>query len=228
MIGPRADFQKLERVLYAVRRKYYGDEHARDLRRELCGSSLFSNVSFRHQKEGFSRNLTVAREILSWVQQESTIRVIGVTAHGDRRPPLLAPAPKLLARPFRELCVRMIAQIPTGASGEIVFDQRIGAQEGISIAVCHYLAGIPGLRRMVPHPLVGVSNVWPGLQLADIVAHVLGRYATGDRRFDSWYHMVSRLQMEGEDHHGQHLFGLIRLEWAGEDSFALRKIRTKK
>ena len=76
-IGSAQDFKKLDQVMYQARRKYLGEEHAKDL-----------------------------------------------------------------ARPFRELCIRLMAAIPQRQKGIMVFDQRVGAQEDISIAISNYLAGM--------------------------------------------------------------------------------------
>jgi len=122
----------------------------------------------------------------------------------------------------------MLAAIPDRTKALLVFDQRLGAQEDISIAICHYLAGIRDQGKLIPHPCVGVSNVWPGLQLADIAAHILGRYATGDARFDSWYRLLTPLQVDGYDHQGKHVFGLMRLQWEGGNRYVVRKLRAKK
>ena len=228
VIAPKSTFQKLGRAFYQIRRKYYTQEHARDLSRELSGSQLFSNLSFKHQKTGgYSKNLSVAREVLVKAD-EMKIRIVGITVYGETKPTLLSPSPKRLDRPFKELCRRIIAEIPPRKTGTLIFDQRLGAQEGISIAVYNYLAGLASERRLDPHAFVGVSNVFPGIQLADIVAHVLGRYATGDVRFDDWYKLLRRLQMEGTDAAGKRVYGLMRLEWSGNNEFKVRRGRTKK
>lgn len=227
VFGPQSEFSELDRELFRLRRKYYGVEHAKDLRRELKGSDLFSNASFKYQKSGYSKNLSLARELLEWTATRE-IKLVGITVYGNTRPPLLAPHSKLLTQPFRELCIRLLAYSAEHKPSHLIFDQRIGVQEEISIAVCHYLAGIHGPRRMIPHPFIGVSNVWPGLQLADIVAHILGRYAIGDTRFDAWYRSISKLRMEGKTHRGDHVFGLDRLQWTGADQYEFRKLRQKK
>lgn len=226
-IGTKADFSDLGRLMYRIRKKYYGEPHARDLRSELKGANLFSNASFKLHDTGFSKNLTVAREILEWTAT-SNIRLVGVCIYGKDRPPLLTPNLKALSTPFRELCVRVLSHIPERHHGEMIFDQRLGAQEDISIAVHNYLAGIPEPHRLIPYPLIGVSNVWPGLQLADIVAHILGKYAIGDERFDFWYRKAKLIQTDGKDHHGRQVFGFVRRQWLGDDNYEVRKIRTKK
>jgi hypothetical protein len=227
VIGSKQCFTRLEGFLYALRKKYYGDPHAKNLRSELKGTSLFSNSSFKLATKGFSKNLTIAREILEWIPT-TKIRFIGVCVYGDSEPPLLTPKIKQLSTPFRELCNRILAQIPPGKTGELIFDQRIGAQEDISIAVYNYLAGITNQNRLLPNPLIGVSNVWSGIQLADIAAHVIGKYSLGNRRFGYYYEKIKQMQTIGKDHHKQTIYGLLRLQWDGADGYSVRKIRAKK
>lgn len=226
-IGGKPDFDELAQLLYRLRKKYYGEENARDLRSELKGLNLFSNQSFKLHAAGYSKNLSLAREIVEWLST-SNIRLVGICVYGDSRPTLLSPNLKALSTPFRELCVRISSHIPAHATGQLIFDQRLGAQEDISIAVFNYLAGIRENQRLDPHPLIGVSNVWPGLQLADIIAHILGRYAAGDNRFAFYHKKIIQVQTDGKDHYNKRVFGFLRLQWKGDDDFAIRKIRTKK
>lgn len=227
VIGSKTDFDALGSFFYRVRKKYYGESNARDLRSELKGANLFSNQSFKRKVGGYSKNLSLAREVVEWLST-SNIRLVGICVYGDIRPALLSPNLKSLSTPFRELCVRVLSHIPGHAIGQLVFDQRLGAQEDISIAVFNYLVGIQENQRLNPHPLVGVSNVWPGLQLADIVAHILGRYAVGDNRFSFYHGKIIKVQTNGKDHHQNRVFGFLRLQWQGNDNFSVRKRRTKK
>jgi len=220
--------EKLAREMFRLRRKYYGEAHARDHTLELKGRELLSNASFKHAiTHNFSKNLTIAREILEFAHLEN-IRVSAGAFYGDKQPPLLSSNPKLLAPPFRELCVRLWAQLSAPGHAHIVFDQRLGAQEGISIAMHNYLSGMAAPHRILPLPLVAVSNICAGLQLADLVAFIVGRYSAGDERFLGWYKLVSRLQVEAKDHHKRPVFGLFRLQWAGGENYLARRIRTKK
>jgi hypothetical protein len=226
-IGKKAEFADLGKFLYGLRKKYYGESHARDLKSELKGSNLFSNQSFKKRSDSYSINLAVGRELIEWVTK-SEIRFVGVCVYGEIEPPLLTPNLKSLSMPFRELCVRIHSHVPVGQSCQLIFDQRLGAQENISIAVHNYLAGIREPHLLVPHPFIGVSNVWPGLQLADIAAHILGRYGTGDERFTFWYKKIKALQTDGKDHNRQRVFGFLRLQWIKDDIYQPRRIRTKK
>lgn len=219
--------EKLSHEMFRLRRKYFGEAHARDQTRELKGRELLSKASFKHVvAHNFSKNLTIAREILEFAHDQN-IRISAGAFYGDKQPPLLSSNPKLLAPPFRELCVRLWSHLAAPGHAHIVFDQRLGAQEGISIAMHNYLAGLTAPHRLLPLPLVAVSNICAGLQLADIVAYIIGRHSAGDDNFRSWYKLVSRLQIEAKDHQKRPIYGLFRLQWAGGETYQARRIRTK-
>jgi hypothetical protein len=229
VMGPEETFSKLERQLFVVRRKYYGEEHARNLMQELKGVSLFANNSFKMlELHKFSKNLSVAHELLSWAELNAPeLKLIGISVYGDHKPPLLASNPKLLSRPFKELCLRVLADIPRGKRCQMVFDQRVGAQEGIAVSVLNYLAGMKIDHQLRKCPLMGVSNTLGGLQFADIAAYILGKYNSGDERFLPYYRMLNKLQLHAETAKGN-LHGFVRLQWDGADGYAIRSIRIKK
>ncbi len=229
VVCPWATHEALTREVFRLNRKYYGDAHARDHRRELKGRELLSNSSLKiAEKLGYSKNLTIVRELLEFAHQQR-IRIAAGAIYGPKPPPLLSPDPKLLAPPFRGLCNRVLAQLPKKADGVLVFDQRLGAQEDISISIHNYLAGIEDNDRVRSLPLLAVSNVCAGLQLADIVAFIVGRYSSGDDRFSNWYRMVSRLQINAIGHKKQRIYGFYRQQWNPEtNEYSARKNRGKK
>lgn len=226
VIGGQREFLALDQFLFRVRRKYFGEEHAKDRTRELKGNKLLSNTSFRMQeKHGYSQNLAVAREVLEWMVR-SKLRYVGVTVYGEKQPSLLAQDVKQLDRPFKELCLRIKYAIPGNEQGFMVFDQRVGAQEPISIAISNYLAGMLDNDKLYPHPLVGVSNVHSGVQVADLAAFVLGRWASGDDRFKTYYNLISSSQWKGTVQEKSR-FGLVRLQHHGDCRYTIRKERLR-
>lgn len=227
-IGTSNDFEKLEKVMFAARRKYFGLDHAKDKTLELKGTSILSKQSFKMlEKHGHSKNLWLVREVLEAVKTTS-IRYAGVTVYGTTQPSLLAPNAKDLARPFRELCLRLLAAIPKNEEGTIVFDQRVGAQEDISIAISNYLAGMADNNSLHPHPFVGVSNVHAGLQLADLTAFILGKWAEGDNQFQRYYKFLTASQMIGKLNRDKKIYGLVRLQHHQDDQFTIRRERVRK
>lgn len=229
VMGPEETFSKLERQLFVIRRKYYGEEHARNLMQELKGTSLFSNNSFKMlEQHGYSKNLSVAHEVFSWAELNAPeLKLIGVSVCGDKKPPLLASNPKLLSRPFKELCLRVLADIPKGKRCQMVFDQRVGAQEGIAVSILNYLAGMKTDHQLRKCPLMGVSNTLGGVQFADLAAYVLGKYNSGDERFLSYYRMLNKLQLHAQTEKGN-LHGFVRLQWDGVEGYTVRANRAKK
>jgi len=224
--------ESLAREIYRVRRRYYDEEQARDKTRELKGKDLFSRNSFEHQKRGYSKNLTIARELLQFTRQ-TDIRVAATAVYcKEARPALMSPEPKKLAPPFRELCKRLIAHLPDESHSVLVSDQRLNAQDGISIAIHNYLAGLQNeqhLSRMRNLPLIAISNVCAGLQMADIVAYIVGRYAAGDNRIAPWYRLIAGMQIHATDQHERPIHGFLRLQYDSQTAeYAPRRERIKK
>ena len=224
--------ETLAREIYRVRRKYYPEEQARDKTHELKGKDLFSNNSFKHEGHGYSKNLTIARELLQFARRND-IHVAATTVYcKEDRPPLLSPEPKKLAPPFRELCKRLIAHLPDKSHAVLVSDQRLNAQDGISIAIHNYLAGLQNeqhLSRIRNLPLIAISNVCAGLQMADIVAYIVGRYSTGDNRIAPWYRFIADMQIHAHDQRERPLHGFCRLQYDPQTtSYTPRRERIKK
>ncbi len=65
----------------------------------------------------------MAREIIEFSKKTDMRIAVGVV-YGKDSPPLLSPKPKVLAPPFRELCVRIRSQLKAGHLCQLVFDQR--------------------------------------------------------------------------------------------------------
>ena len=225
-VGTAKDFQRLDRVMYRLRRKYISDENAKNRSSELKGTQLLGNNSFKMQeKHNLSKNLCLARELLEFVPTTS-IRYIGVTVLAEKQPDLLAPDARDLSRPFKELCLRLEAAIPKNQKGIMVFDQRVGAQEGISVAIANYLSGMTEQTKLYPAPLVGVSNVHAGLQLADIAAFILGKHAAQDRKIEQFRRLLMKSQLLTETPRIKKLHGFVRLQHdAADDSFTIQRKR---
>jgi len=189
---------KLERLLYGVRRKYFGAENAKNPSYELRGSDLLSNNSFRlEQKYGYSRNLSIVREIISYLQSEDEhyIRFFASAVYG-RNPRLLCPEPKNIPWPYRTLCLnisRAVAEYAPERRAVAIYDQRFQAETGIAIAMKAFIQGL-GLPNLHPVPYFGVSHATPGLQVADILTHIVGKQWAKNRNFQLFYDQVKQLQ----------------------------------
>jgi hypothetical protein len=195
---------RLERLLYATRKKYYGSDNARDLRYELKGNELLSNYVLRmwRPRGVLPRNLCVVRELLSYPRQHPDfyIRLFATTVYSSdsRHPSLLSPDPRNLSEPFRHLVETTSLAAAEDAPERtitLVFDQRLGAQKDIAIAVHNFVGGIqlPNVHR---YPYFAVSNVSPGVQLADILAHLLSKRVQKVRAIMALYNDMKALQWE--------------------------------
>lgn len=195
--------RRLRRVLYGFRRKYYGVENARDLRRELKGNELLSRQSFRLARKlrAMPNNHAVVREIFAWSERQSEehpILAFGSVVYGPD-PHLRVMEPRRLDLPFRDLIEKVsCAAAPYKRRRvHLVFDQRFGADNSIAIGIQNFLSGMR-VANIYPFPLFGVSHVMPGLQIADIVSHILGRRAVGDQRIMPWWRHLLKLQWKGK------------------------------
>ncbi len=223
---------KLEDLLFAVRRKYYGREHAKDLRRELKGSDLLSNAILkRWEPRGpLPRNLCIVREILSYARvQEFHLRLFAsiVYSSTSHHPELLAPDARRLADPFRHLvesAAHAAADTHHDSSVTLIFDQRVRVQKDLAIAVRNYVVGM-GLHNVHPYSYFATSNASPGIQVADICAHLLSKRVQGVERIASLYHDLRHLQWESNGNPKR--YGFLRLdELRTEEGLRYRRRRT--
>ncbi len=193
----------LDKRIYLAKRKYWGEAQAKSLRTELKGSKLLSNNSFKMaEKHGSSRNFFVAQEILaecSNYADEHPIKIFGCAVYG---------AQDLLKEINREDKLTFpIAEVLRGVSAaaqeidgkrkvNLVFDEQLSDLE-LAISTRRFVSGV-GIPNISHYPLIAVSHVSPGLQLADIGAYILGRRAAGDHRFHVWLTRLKQLEWKGK------------------------------
>jgi hypothetical protein len=183
------ELKALDDFLFAIRKKYYGKDHAKDLNHELKGSKLLSNSVLKMIKPGepIPKNVCIVKEMLSFpIQRDIYIKAFASTVYSGNKnnPSLLSPNSKQLAEPFRRL-IENVAQaaledVP-GRKVTLVFDQRLDAQKGISIAIKNYVAGLK-LPNVEVYPYFAVSNVSPGVQFADVLAYILSKRVQGKEK----------------------------------------------
>jgi hypothetical protein len=208
---------RLENLLFAVRKKYYGRDHAKDLRRELKGNELMSNHVLRLWKprSPAPRNLCIVRELITYpkLNPDFHLRLVAsiVYSTGRQSPPLVSPDPRQLAEPFRHL-VQSASMATQEHAPEravtLVFDERLGSQRDIAIAVRNFVSGmrLPNVHR---YPYFAVSNVSPGIQLADVFAHLLSKRVQQVRPIMGLYSEMRPLQWASQGTPKR--FGFVRL-----------------
>jgi hypothetical protein len=188
----------LDRMLFAVRQKYYGREHARDYTRELHGTKLLSNNAFRlEQKTGFSTNLSIVREVLAYLLQreEYYLRVFASVVYG-RDPKLLCPEPRRIPHPYKIIIQNVseaVRDFDEKRRAITIYDQRVKTQNGIAVAVKSFIQGrdIPNLH---PVPYFGVSHASPALQVSDLITHIIAKRWAGQKHVFPFYEQVKNLQ----------------------------------
>jgi len=221
--------EALDNCMFRARRKYFGETHAKDRDIELKGKDLLSNATFkRSQETKYSKNLCVAREILEFASKQDIQLIVGVI-RARTKPPLLASDPRHLDAPFLRLCERIMAHTKPGKRSLLVFDQRIRAQEGISVALTNFLRGLPKEQsRIYPLPLIAISHVCPGIQLADLVAYVAGRAALGDQHVRPYYKLIQKLELKATDARGFKRNGFFYLHLNSDGTYTTNPKAAKK
>lgn len=220
---------QLDNFLYRIRKKYYGKEHAKDKNRELKGNRLLSNRIFRIANKNpgvMPINHCVVMEIISWCNNlPSNIapKVFASFVYGTD-PHLRCLDTKRLDLPFMDICIkisRAASEIDKDGFVTLIFDERWGAQSGIAIAIYNFIRGV-GVQNINPTPYFAVSNVDPGVQLADIFAYIAVKRAAKDTRFKKWYNNISTLQWKGTIDNKKR-WGFQRYEIIEEGKYKIRK-----
>jgi hypothetical protein len=178
------DLARLDKFLFSVRKKYFGDANAKNKSFELKGKDLLSKYILKQYQQGKSgksipRNLCIVKEMLNYPTEYFFLKIFASTVFSmtKRHPPLLSPNPRALSDPFKRLIENVSTAAKEDAPGRkvtLVFDQRIGAQKDIAIAIYNYVAGMK-LANIEIFPYFAVSNVSPGVQFADVMAYLLAK-----------------------------------------------------
>jgi hypothetical protein len=101
----------------------------------------------------------------------------------------------------------------------LVFDEQLAELE-TAISIRRFVSGVK-LPNVSHYPLMGVSHVSPGVQLADIGAYVIGRRAA-DPRFEKWLRMVRNLEWTGKVD-GRNRPGIQRWDYSTDGKVTVRQ-----
>jgi len=177
------DLEALDKFIFSIRKKYYGSTQAKNRDYELKGKDLLSKYIMKlyvANKKSLPRNICIVKELICFPGNKNFyLKVFSSTVFSatSTHPSLLPTDPRLLSKPFKSLIenVSMAASedVP-GRKVTLVFDQRIGAQKDIAIAIYNYVAGMK-LPNIEIFPYFAVSNISPGVQFADILAYLLAK-----------------------------------------------------
>lgn len=218
--------EPLNHILYRAQHAHFGSAHARDLQMEVKGSKLLSNYAFRMaEQHGHSCNLEAAKDILrdcARLRDDQLIQFFGSVIYGEKDI-LKKISQHQLAYPLVEMLKRIsfaADRLSPSRSVSLVFDEQLAALDA-SIAIRRFVAG-RRLSNVSHYPLIAVSNVSPGIQLADLGAFILGRRAAGDARFEPWVSRLRRFTWKGEID-GRTRFGIKRWDSDGAGKVRLRR-----
>lgn len=225
----------LEDFLFSVRKKYYGQEHARDYRRDIKGKDLLSNQMLRLWASSGSmpNNICIAKEMLTFpkMNPEVFFKTFAsvIFSDNEHKPDLLSPDPKRLSHPIRIL-IENVAEAAASYSAEkqvkLVFDQRLGSQEGLAIAMKHFIAGTRK-SNIHPYPYFAVSNISPGIQFADVFATILSKNIQGFRELHQFYLGWRDLQWLSQEGVAPRRYGLNSWDETkqnGERRYSVRRL----
>jgi len=218
--------RSLDTVFYSAQRKHWGAKQARDLKREVKGMTVLSKNSFKMLKKfRHSTSQQVAGDILRGCAElppEKSIRIFGAAIYGEkdilkrvRRDRLAFPVVAIL-----QAVSQAAKEMANDRTVNLVFDEKL-ADRDVSISLRRFVAGVR-LTNVSHYPLIGVSHVTPGIQLADICAYILGRRAVGDKLFGPWLSRVRQLEWNGEVGGVQRL-GIQRWDAGADGMVTVRK-----
>lgn len=202
----------LDKLVYKVKKKYFGEEKAKDPNNELKGTQLLSNYSFKLATErlkevGYVRNHALVKDLLGELVKEredaesiNYIRIFASAVFGEK-PQLLCPDMNKTPTPYRWLCKnisRAVAEFDSNRRAILIYDQRFKVQTSLAITLKNFNHGlhVPNLH---PVPYFGVSHATPCLQISDVIVYVIAKHLSGDKRFQQYYNLIKRLQWTMED-----------------------------
>jgi len=143
------------------------------------------------------------------MRQQHPVLVFGAVVYGAQDI-LKQTGLRRLNYPFVELLRRVSAAasgLASDRSVNLVFDEKLTDRD-VAISIRRFVSGVR-LPNVSHYPLVGVSHVSPGIQLADIGAYILGTRSVGDRRFTPWLTRLRNLEWSGQVN-GRNRMGIQR------------------
>ena len=211
------DFNEYSRQIWNFKVKHLGAKCG-DV--EIKGKEIFKKFLFRLEWKGItSRELNLAREVLRYAETHGAKTFASIVLD-QREVDLSCADGKQLERPFFFLFERinlfMQEQYPD-LSASLIFDDRGTTQnEKISSSVSNFFhLSQTGKKfdRIIKVPFFAISSENIGIQIADMIGHLIGRRETGDEKIVSefWkqikkieYRSMTEIEAEGRKFH---LFG---------------------
>lgn len=227
------DFNECSQQLYILKCKNLGYQAGNI---EIKGRHIFRNYLFRLESKGIqSRELQLAREILKYMETLG-IKAFASVVFSSEEIDLACADANQLERPFFFLFERIdlfMKENYPGLIAKIIFDDRgIQLNKNISKSVSNFLhkSSIGRLFDTINKvPFFAISSENIGIQMADVVCHILGSRFTGERILMDFFKIVKNLEFKSRtlfDINGQMLprrgIKVIKEKEAG-DLFSLGK-----
>lgn len=194
------DFNKCSQEIYQFKLKHLGHEGS-DV--EIKGNGIFRRYVFDLESKGIvSKELNLARDILTY------LRTIGVTLFGsvvfeEHEMDLECANSHQLERPFVFLFERINLFMKENCPGEmahLIFDDRgVEANQKISASVSNFFhRSYKGKEfdSIIKVPTFAISTQNIGIQLADMVAYILGAHVVRRREVQEFYKKIKDLEFK--------------------------------
>lgn len=179
------DYNDISVEVFNLRRRRLGPRRANE---ELKGYRIFKKYFFRMEKKGITNNhLNLARDVFSLCDNRR-IKIFASVTHSKKEVDLACANAEQLERPFFFLFERInqfMNEYFPDLIAKIIFDDRgRNINQRISKSVSNFFHKSQVGRsfdRILKAPFFAISSENVGIQIADLVGHIIGRRFTGDR-----------------------------------------------
>lgn len=201
------DFNELSVQVYNIKKKYLGFQGAN---LELKGHKLFQRFYFRLEQKGVkSDQLNAAREIFSLCDALGVKIFASVTFEKSELDLACANADQL-ERPFFYLFERInqfMKENYPDMVAKLIFDDRGAASnQRVSKSISNFFHKShvgKSFDKILKVPFFAISSENVGIQIADLVAHIIGRRFTGDKKTTvEFFQKVKAMQFESRELRG--------------------------
>lgn len=197
-------FNDLSVQVYNIKKKYLGFQAA-DL--ELKGHKLFQRYYFRLEQKGIkSDQLNIAREVFSLCDTFGVKTFASVTFEKSELDLACANADQL-ERPFFYLFERInqfMKENHPNLVAKLIFDDRgVPMNQRVSKAISNFFHKSQigrSFDKILKVPFFAISSENIGIQMADLVGHIIGRRFTGDKNITvEFFKKVKAMQFESKE-----------------------------
>ncbi|PIQ86917.1 MAG: hypothetical protein COV74_02820 [Candidatus Omnitrophica bacterium CG11_big_fil_rev_8_21_14_0_20_45_26] len=211
------DFNEYSRQLWNFKVKHLGNRCG-DV--EIKGSTIFKKYFLRLEWKGIrSHQLNLARDVFDYASTHGAKAFASIVLD-DNEVDLSCADSKQLERPFFFLFERINTYMEENypdLMASLIFDDRgITQNERISKSVSNFfhLSNIgKSFDRIIKAPFFAISSENVGIQIADMIGHVIARRSTGDEKIlDEFWQKTKQLEYKSKkeieaDGKSFHLFG---------------------